>query len=276
MEYKKIKITSKDNPKRFYRILAVKGDPDLNMLGALIGSSLNAFFGHYYMFYNKQASYVPDDWIESDSDYGLNSSHLSDLQDSFTYVYDTGESWEFDCKVMKRTIQYESDVWENPLGFVVEGKGQGIFEDDHMTLFRYLNGEIDPNSNEEIPELHQSMPYNLDLDVYGDFDLPLNLDDYVYFENDMKMICQHLDPDYEYDSRENDLLDEVLKNAALSIFMDDFTNQVYRKLIEKYDVNDAFDMIVNCYFKTFKELDESTATEELFFSTIKKHLKKLK
>lgn len=44
MEYTQIKISSQDDPKRFYRVLAVKGNPDLLTLGALIGCSINAWF----------------------------------------------------------------------------------------------------------------------------------------------------------------------------------------------------------------------------------------
>lgn len=71
MEYTKIKITSKDDAKRFYRVLAVQGDPDLYVLGALIGESLQVDFEHAYMFVNKQGQYVFDEWVEDHNYFSL-------------------------------------------------------------------------------------------------------------------------------------------------------------------------------------------------------------
>lgn len=65
----------------------------------------------------------------------MSKTHLSDLGENFEYWYDTGEGWDFFCKVMKRKYKYnEIQDEELPLALVVEGKGQGIFENDHQTL----------------------------------------------------------------------------------------------------------------------------------------------
>ena len=90
----------------------------------------------------------------------MSKYHLSDLGDKFEYCYDTGENYDFDCKVMKRKVNVDyEDEEEADLAFVVKGAGQGIFENDHYTMWRYFDGLIDPNSNEENDE--QRLPMNL-------------------------------------------------------------------------------------------------------------------
>lgn len=180
MEYTQIKISSQDDPKRFYRVLAVKGNPDLLTLGALIGCSINAWFEHAYLFRIKgqREAYAFDSW-EDDYFLPMSKYHLSDLGDKFEYCYDTGENYDFDCKVMKRKVNsYYEDEEEADLAFVVKGAGQGIFENDHYTMWRYFDGLIDPNSNEENDE--QRLPMNMEFETYGDFDKPLDLEDYEY------------------------------------------------------------------------------------------------
>ena len=60
MEYTRLKITYPGYAKRFYRIIAIKGDPDLPHLGAIIAESMRADFEHCWLFETKQASYEPD------------------------------------------------------------------------------------------------------------------------------------------------------------------------------------------------------------------------
>lgn len=93
MEYTKVKVLSKDDPKRFYRVLAIKGNPDLYELGAIIGFSVQAWFEHMYLFNKKGQPYIPDMWMEDfwEDAIPMSKSHLSDLGNSFTFEYDTGE-----------------------------------------------------------------------------------------------------------------------------------------------------------------------------------------
>ena len=80
---------------------------------------------------------------------------------------------------MKRKVNaYYEDEEEADLAFVAKGAGQGIFENDHYTMWRYFDGLIDPNSNEENDE--QRLPMNMEFETYGDFDKPLDLEDYEY------------------------------------------------------------------------------------------------
>ncbi len=183
MEFTQIKVSFNDNPKRLNRVIAINGDPDLYELGYIIGKSVNAWFEHCYLFETKKPrkSYVFDSWATGDFEWDvpLSEYHLSDLPDTFTYEYDTGERYLFDCKKLKRKITGDYD--EDIIAFVVKGIGQGIFENDRGTLSLYLMGRIDPNSSEEGERPWQFLPMNMSFDTYGDFDKPLDLDDYIYY-----------------------------------------------------------------------------------------------
>lgn len=250
MEYTKIKVLSKDDPKRFYRVLAIKDNPDLYTLGAIIGSSIGAWFEHLYYFRKGKSQFVPDIWLEDDfffnDNKAMSDSHLSDLGDKFIFEYDTGESWEFECKVLKSKYKYDSRYDEPPLGLVLEGKGQGIFENDHHTLRRYLDGEIDPNSDEENEDIGQFLPMNLEFEKYGDFDIPLNTDLMVYFSSDIEDITDQFNIDSQRDEEEDPdiMLSMILNQVAGDIFNDMYVNNIFRNLIKKHDINDAYDMIV--------------------------------
>lgn len=282
MEYTKIKVTSKDNAKRFFRVLCVKGNPNLNELGALIGLSINCWFEHGYMFYKNRQDYIPGIWSE-DRYYDeevrvLDDFNLSDLEDHFTYVYDTGENWEFDCKVLKTKYNYEAKYDDYPLAMVIEGKGQGIFENDHTTFWRYLDGEIDPESSEEDDELMQYLPMNLDFEKYGDFDNPLDLEDMMYYEEDIEDIVEEMRGDYE----EEDYLDydqegvnhaelgsvirqleKAERSVAYDIFHEEIMTNTFRRLIKKHDVVEAYQMIFDAMMKMSNDYVEEMTDRDI-------------
>lgn len=62
MAYTKIRLDFEYGPKgRFYRVVLVKGNPDLYRLGVYFGSALGATFEHAFMITSKKrdVSYVP-------------------------------------------------------------------------------------------------------------------------------------------------------------------------------------------------------------------------
>jgi len=302
-EYTKIKVASKDDGKRFYRIIGIKGNPDLYTLGAYIGQTIGAWFEHMYLFHVGKKQYVADSWLEEgffSEEYSLGECHLSDLGKKFVYEYDTGEGWEFDCSVYEKPYIYNDEYFEEdgyPDCIVIEGKGQGIFENDHGTLCRYLDGEIDPESSEENEELFQFLPMNLDLKKYGDFDNELDVEDMQYFEEEVADIVanmkgeidtsykDYLANDFEEDDDfsdcecedddEIDLDDLISVTVASDIFNDEKINKAFRRLIKTYDINDAYDMICDCFAEAIlegKDEDDPKFTDELYFEKIK-HLK---
>ena len=76
----------------------------------------------------------------------------------------------------KETKDIEDDD-EIPYGFVLDGKGMGIWEDNISSLYAYLDGEIDKDYNQEDEERGIYKPWNFDIDKYSEFDNPLDLDD---------------------------------------------------------------------------------------------------
>lgn len=266
MEYIKLKVTSKDDAKRFYRTIAIKGDPDLYTLGALIGTAVHAWFEHMYLFHNKQYNFVPDMWMDNyymDNDLPMSKYHLSDLGEKFVFEYDTGEGYEFNCRVMKRKIEYKDAYDEEPFAFVVDGKGAGIFENDHYTLMRYLNGEIDPNSNDEsMEENWRMLPMNMEFEKYGDFDNPLDLDRMVYFDDEFEEITNHFkmdidDGDEDIDDKTRDTTDEFIDKVAGDIFRISYINDIFEELLKTHELNEAFGMIVDATIQTLIECGDS-------------------
>ena len=278
MKYTKIKITSKDNAKRFYRILCVNGNPDLNELGALIGLSINCWFEHGYLFNADGIDYIPGIWSEDaydDEVYILDDYHLDELGDHFTYEYDTGEGWDFDCKVMKTTYDYEpEDGYDYPLAMVIEGKGQGIFENDHTTFWRYLNGEIDPESSEEDEDEMQFLPMNMEFEKFGDFDEPLDLEDMFYYEEDIEEIVDQMGGDYR-ESNYSNALSNIEMMVSYDIFHEETLNKTFKRLIKKYDVDYAYEKILDAMIEISSCYKESMTDEEIKDMYLK-GLKKLK
>lgn len=175
MEYTKIRMDF-DYPEkdRFYRIVLVKGDPDLLRLGVMLGEALGAQFTHDFHFRanfkNYQEAWAMENAFEGDCYLGRHV--LSDLPDTFRYCYDIGDGWTFRCKRYKRKAEREED---EPI-ILLEGKGQGIWEDNIAVLLSYLDGEIDKDCSEEDDEEGIYKPWNYKIKTFGEFDLPLDIE----------------------------------------------------------------------------------------------------
>lgn len=281
MFYTKIKMESPDYPKRFYRILAIKGDPNLYELGAILGLSVQAWFEHLYYLEDKTHSYIPDCWLEDTWDVnavGMSAYRLSDLNDTFKYEYDTGEGWKFNCKIYKRKYEYVSELDDYPMSMVLEGKGQGIFENDHYTLDQYLAGNILPDSNSEsIEDEFQALPMNMDFKVFGDFDQPLDLDSFEFYDDQVKDIVRHYEGKNEEDELNDDIDDEEIirfrSSVAALIFNDENVNKAYRRLIKNMDINEAYELLVQNIADFMSALNP--CDEDEFNKKFEKMLKKL-
>ena len=106
-----------------------------------------------------------------DDDVLMDDYTLKDLGNKFTFVYDTGEYWEFEAIVTLSDIPVRGeDV------ILIDGAGQGIWEDNIHSLYAYLDGQIDPNSREDNEDLGYTLPWNLDFEKYGDFDKPFDIE----------------------------------------------------------------------------------------------------
>jgi len=94
------------------------------------------------------------------------------------FIYDTGDGWDFDCKIYKRiVVKTVDDEEEIPTGFVLEAKGMGIWEDNIGSLYAYLEGEIDKDYNEEDEDRGIYKPWNFEIDKYSEFDDPIDIEE---------------------------------------------------------------------------------------------------
>ena len=169
---------------RFYRTFLIKEDAPLQEVGEFMVDILGGSLEHYFLFRNKEMSFIAPSWIEMWNSFGTHKQvsfvgkKICDLGDSFQFEYDTGDGWVFNCKVYKkREIKEFDDDDEPAYGFVLDGKGMGIWEDSISSLHAYLNGEIEKDYNLEDEERGIYKPWNFDIDKYSEFDDPLDLEE---------------------------------------------------------------------------------------------------
>ena len=103
---------------------------------------------------------------------------IKDLPERFIFAYDTGDGWDFDCKIYKTIVIKEIENDEHiPAGFVLDAKGMGIWEDNIMSLYAYLEGKIDKDFDGEDEEIGIYKPWNFDIEKYSEFDDPVDIEE---------------------------------------------------------------------------------------------------
>lgn len=176
MNYKKIKMEYRYKKDRFNRIILVREDINLIELGCAMCTAVRAEFEHCFLFYKGKITFSPDVFIaegwNNENEFPMKEHSLSDLGDKFSFCYDTGDNWMFDCKVYKREVE----LMDDRIAFLLDGTGQGIWEDNVWTLSRYLYGELDPECEEdEDNEIY--FPWNVEIEKLSDFDTKFNIDE---------------------------------------------------------------------------------------------------
>lgn len=180
-KYRKLRFDYKYGPKnRFYRVVLVKGNPNLFKLGVALLTSVGATFEHCFLFRVEDESdydtcYVMANFME-DPIPGykyLGNYKLNDLPNQFILQYDTGDCWDFDC-VLEDEVHdlnsHEEDI------LVLEAVGQGIWEDNSYSLQAYFEGNIDPNlTMEELEDKGILLPWNFDIRKFSSFDKPISI-----------------------------------------------------------------------------------------------------
>ena len=172
------------NKGRFYRTFLVREDIGLGELGEFIVDIFGGTMEHFFLYRTKEKSYIPSSWIEQWNEFGsirhepFKDKTIKDLPEQFMFIYDTGDGWDFDCKIYKRiVVKTVDDEEETPTGFVLEAKGMGIWEDNIGSLYAYLEGEIDKNYNEEDEDRGIYKPWNFEIDKYSEFDDPIDIEE---------------------------------------------------------------------------------------------------
>ena len=177
MIYTKIRVDFKYGPKgRFYRVILVKEDINLYNLGVGLGLALGAEFEHCFLITegNINKEYVMAAFmVDPMPSYKYLANYtLNDLGDKFCYEYDNGDGWDFICKKYKRKVELDSkkDI------IVLEGAGQGIWEDNIGSLYALFSGEINPLEDHEDEDKGIYFPWNFEIEKFGDFDMPLDIE----------------------------------------------------------------------------------------------------
>lgn len=261
MNYKTIKMEYHYKKDRFNRTIMVREDINLIELGCVMCTALRTEFEHNFLFRSNKKEYLPDcflqDYIDEKHEFPMKFYSLKDLGDKFVFTYDTGDNWTFDCKVLKK----EKTVVGAEFGYLVDGKGQGIWEDNACSLLMYLDGEVDPNSNEEDEERGLYLPWNFEIEKYSDFDTVFNIaeekeifDATVDSNIDMYLDGMHeAGFELEVESRTQEVLDDmyvdkdfdinanmrlnttIMKIVDEQIKTVDYVNKKYKELLKKYD-----------------------------------------
>lgn len=284
MKFTALKVSYSDYPERLNRLIAIRPNADLGIVCYAIGNSLNAEFEHIYKIIDGKTHYVRRDLLNNlpfgyENEYrNMRDYTLEDLSNNFKYLYDMGEGYEFDCEILKEPIEVEleDDDQLDPLqARTISGKGLGIFEDGKMALDDYFSGEIKPNRKTG-PNEWDVLPWHLDMKKFGDYEKDLcyptfdvfdsELDFLDYEEEDFNMFGDIPD-DMFYPSDDDKISPEVLEKflreqAARDIFEDMDINRKYRELILKYDINEAYEMIVRCLIDAHNLAEEDGISED--------------
>ena len=192
-EYYKIRADFKYADKgRFYRVFLVRNDITLSDLGEFIVEIFGGTMEHFFLYKLKDKQYVHSSWLDGYYSHlikqeAFDDKLISDLPESFEFDYDTGDGWDFKCKIYKKVVVKEfEDEDDICFGYVLDGKGMGIWEDNIRSLYAYLEGEIDKDYNQIDEERGIFKPWNFDIDKYSEFDDPINIEELndlaMYFE----------------------------------------------------------------------------------------------
>ena len=150
MIYKRVKATFAYAKDSLWRSLYVRGDITLEEFGCALLVSLRAAFEHTFQFDNKDKWFVPESFGDFSSSWTPMRGHtLDELGDEFDFEYDTGDGWDFHCKVYKRTKEIDSDrkaIFE-------DGAGLGIWEDGISSFYMAVTGQVRPNRTKDKEEI---------------------------------------------------------------------------------------------------------------------------
>lgn len=285
MNYKTIKMEFEDDKNRFNRTIMVREDINLIELGCAMCTAIRAEFEHNFLFLKDKKEFVPDCFMEVEWSNGIikqvpmKKYSLKDLGDKFKFWYDTGDDWLFNCKVYKE----DKELVGREIAYLVDGKGQGVWEDNSYTLRRYLEGDIDSNTCEENEDEGIYFPWNFEIEKLSDFDTAFNIaEEKELFDGTLNSNidlylegCHSYGYELEVESRTQEVLDNMYENQnedgvvnmrLNTIIMKvvdeqintvDYVNKKYKELIKKYDDLTARNLIgqvlVEEIYNTMKE-----------------------
>ncbi|MGM9970523.1 MAG: hypothetical protein ACI35S_09040 [Anaeroplasma sp.] len=287
MNYKKVKLSFKYcSPKRFYRTLLVKEDTNLVDLGCAIVTAFKGTFEHFFLFNTKTKTYNPSVFLEDyrfENDVLMDDYKLSDLGNKFEFTYDTGDGWDFNGTVTDSNVEVtKEDI------ILIDGAGQGIWEDNIHTLYAYLNGKIDPDSIDEDEENGYYPPWNMNIEKYSDFDNAFDLEVEKELFSDLykQNIYEYkqnlgINSSSDFDDEDEDskcffppeFYDFIMAFVKEGIKNIDFMGEVYNKLLENHKPKEAKELIAKEFI--FMNFQNSKKEKEFDIFKFEKVLRKL-
>ncbi len=191
--YFEVNIFFIENPKGFCRKFLVRDDLDLEEFGCVITTFLNTAAYHLfsiendkYVYHNRFTELYDFDKRKQvfQKDYKLielfrykyKNSNLNLKNSTFLYSYDFGESYDFVGYIdFFKPVRLKN---KSKIAYLLEGKGQAIFEDSKSLLIDYLEGRPLSSIYKEVGEW-KPINFGLDNECYNfeDFDKELNIEE---------------------------------------------------------------------------------------------------
>lgn len=254
MEYKILKVNFPlCEEGRFYRTFAVSEDMNLKELGCAILTSLLSTVIKDYFFTVGIIRYLPQHLIRQyyeHEDKLISDYKLSDLPNEFTFSYGADEYF-FDCSILRsEQLNSEANI------VLLDGKGQGIWEDGYFTFLAYLNGKVDPEGLEEDYFEDIIIPKNVKLSKYSDFETSFDLETVKECFYGLYTIRLELLETKKEESMYVDILTQIV-NHHRDIYS--FVEDTYNRLIVNYSHGDVYSMIHSVFIDLavdYAELDE--------------------
>lgn len=230
VKFIKIKASYVDCKEKFYRELYVRQSLSLFEVGALLVAYFNGKFEHMWAWESKSYFYVDPTWVEEpyatdekgnkyklnvpfeDKDYSKFTLLDCELDENneIDFVYDTGENWTFKVHVfLDDVIEKEIDGRKNTWAFIIDGKGEGLWEDERRFFNDFIINDVLPSEEAQLWNVENP----------SDFYRPL---DYSKLDTDSNRLAKHMVKDLkayqekEMEERENrykELQEFIKKNS---------------------------------------------------------------
>lgn len=271
MRYTKVKACFRYAPDRLYRVLLVPEQVDLLRLAQIIGESVHVEWEHLFEFRKGNTHYV----LDADDDLGslfgdmiskpMQDFDISALGKKAVFEYDFGDGWLFDIQIYKRTVERDDEK----AAWILEGAGQGIWEDYIGSLYAYFDGRIDDDF-EEPEDSEYGLPWNFKNKHFRDFDKILDLTaEQEYLDERLKreIVLENKEAeDIEADAimdgflAETDGMDRLGTDKALHKWV----NQTLRKLQNQYGEPHATMLVLRMLIEEQQQIAEVFENEEPF------------
>ena len=181
MSYRNIRLSLTEVPNRLYRVVHVDEDLNLFDFADAVNKMLQAYGGHMFEFRSGEMRYVLPEMLEDS--FGPNVVNMfdycvRDLGNTFLYTYDYGDDWSFEGRSIEKPVEKGNG---RPLT-VLEGRGQGIWEDAKSEFMDFMTGQL-----KELPtdEEGDSILWNLNLEALEDYDGPIDLEEFNEMVNEV-------------------------------------------------------------------------------------------